>query len=138
MFEAELLLETIDDKGRARRYGSIGGSSGCSDLVARFTGQPLPATGFSFGVVAPLASALRAAGRMADAPVRGPVVVIVFSQANISHYLFEAVAELRNAGIAAELYLGRAQDEGADEMHQPARVAQPPSCSAATRSRRVR
>ncbi len=50
VFEAELLLETIDDKGRAVRYGSIGGGGRYDDLVARFTGQPLPATGFSFGV----------------------------------------------------------------------------------------
>lgn len=124
VFEAELLLETTDDKGRAVRYGSIGGGGRYDDLVARFTGQPLPATGFSFGV-SRLASALRAAGHMADAPVRGPVVVIVFSEADMSHYL-EAVAELRNAGIAAELYLGRAgmkaQMKYADRRGSPAAI----------------
>jgi ribosomal protein L31 len=75
VFEAELLLETTDDKGRPVRFGSIGGGGRYDDLVARFTGQSLPATGFSFGV-SRLASALRAAGRE-DAGVRGPVVVIV-------------------------------------------------------------
>ena len=124
VFEAELLLETTDDKGRAVRYGSIGGGGRYDDLVARFTGQPLPATGFSFGV-SRLASALRAAGHTADAPVRGPVVVIVFSEADMSHYL-EAVAELRNAGIAAELYLGRAgmkaQMKYADRRGSPAAI----------------
>lgn len=106
VFEAELLLETKDDKGRSVRFGSIGGGGRYDDLVARFTGQSVPATGFSFGV-SRLASALRAAGRGGEDAVRGPVVVIVFSDDDIAHYL-AAVAELRAAGIAAELYLGRA------------------------------
>jgi histidyl-tRNA synthetase len=124
VFEAELLLETTDDKGRAVRFGSIGGGGRYDDLVARFTGERLPATGFSFGV-SRLASALRAAGRGAADAVRGPVVVIVFSEADMQHYL-DAVSELRNAGIAAELYLGRAgmkaQMKYADRRGAPAVV----------------
>lgn len=124
VFEAELLLETIDDKGRAVRFGSIGGGGRYDDLVARFTGERLPATGFSFGV-SRLASALRAAGRGDDEAVRGPVVVIVFSQDDMQHYL-DAVSELRSAGIAAELYLGRAgmkaQMKYADRRGAPAAV----------------
>jgi histidyl-tRNA synthetase len=124
VFEAELLLETTDDKGRAVRFGSIGGGGRYDDLVARFTGERLPATGFSFGV-SRLASALRAAGRGTDDAVRGPVVVIVFSEADMQHYL-DAVSELRNAGIAAELYLGRAgmkaQMKYADRRGAPAVV----------------
>jgi len=105
VFEAELLLDTVDDRGRPVRFGSIGGGGRYDDLVARFTGQATPATGFSFGV-SRLASALRAAGRAGEAP-RGPVVVIVFSDTDMQHYL-DAVSELRGSGIAAELYLGRA------------------------------
>ncbi|GAA0612876.1 histidine--tRNA ligase [Brevundimonas kwangchunensis] len=124
VFEAELLLETIDEKGRAVRFGSIGGGGRYDDLVARFTGERLPATGFSFGV-SRLASALRAAGRGDEDAVRGPVVVIVFSQDDMQHYL-DAVSELRNAGIAAELYLGRAgmkaQMKYADRRGAPAAV----------------
>ncbi|MGQ3040134.1 MAG: histidine--tRNA ligase [Brevundimonas sp.] len=124
VFEADLLLETIDDKGRAVRFGSIGGGGRYDDLVARFTGERLPATGFSFGV-SRLASALRAAGRGDDEAVRGPVVVIVFSQDDMQHYL-DAVSELRSAGIAAELYLGRAgmkaQMKYADRRGAPAAV----------------
>ncbi|GAA0870336.1 histidine--tRNA ligase [Brevundimonas basaltis] len=124
VFEAELLLETTDDKGRAVRFGSIGGGGRYDDLVARFTGERLPATGFSFGV-SRLASALRAAGRGAADAVRGPVVVIAFSEADMQHYL-DAVAELRNAGVAAELYLGRAgmkaQMKYADRRGAPAAV----------------
>jgi len=124
VFEADLLLETTDDKGRAVRFGSIGGGGRYDDLVARFTGERLPATGFSFGV-SRLASALKAAGRGAGDGVRGPVVVIVFSEADMRHYL-DAVSELRNAGIAAELYLGRAgmkaQMKYADRRGAPAAV----------------
>lgn len=124
VFEAELLLETIDDKGRAVRFGSIGGGGRYDDLVARFTGERLPATGFSFGV-SRLASALRAAGRGAADSVRGPVVVIVFSEADMQHYL-DAAAELRAAGVAAEVYLGRAgmkaQMKYADRRGAPAAV----------------
>ncbi|WP_291837363.1 histidine--tRNA ligase [Brevundimonas sp.] len=124
VFEAELLLETTDEKGRAVRFGSIGGGGRYDDLVARFTGERLPATGFSFGV-SRLASALRAAGRGDEDAVRGPVVVIVFSEADMQHYL-DAVSELRNAGIAAELYLGRAgmkaQMKYADRRGAPAAV----------------
>ncbi|HEY1072139.1 histidine--tRNA ligase, partial [Brevundimonas sp.] len=124
VFEAELLLDTKDDKGRAVRFGSIGGGGRYDDLVARFTGQSTPATGFSFGV-SRLASALRAAGRGADDATRGPVVVIVFSEDDMQHYL-DAASELRAAGIAAELYLGRAgmkaQMKYADRRGSPAVV----------------
>jgi histidyl-tRNA synthetase len=124
VFEAELLLETADDKGRPVRFGSIGGGGRYDDLVARFTGASTPATGFSFGV-SRLASALRAAGRGGEDAVRGPVVVIVFSEDDMAHYL-SAVAELRSAGIAAELYLGRAgmkaQMKYADRRGAPAAV----------------
>lgn len=124
VFEAELLLDTLDDRGRAVRFGSIGGGGRYDDLVARFTGERTPATGFSFGV-SRLASALRAAGQGGTADVRGPVVVIVFSQDDMPAYL-DAVAELRRAGIAAELYLGRAgmkaQMKYADRRGSPAVV----------------
>lgn len=123
VFEAELLLDTTDEKGRPVRFGSIGGGGRYDDLVARFTDESTPATGFSFGV-SRLASALRAAGRT-DSATRGPVVVIVFGQDDMQAYL-DAVSELRTAGIAAELYLGRAgmkaQMKYADRRGSPAVV----------------
>ena len=124
VFEAELLMDTTDDKGRAVRFGSIGGGGRYDDLVARFTGERLPATGFSFGV-SRLVAALRAAGRGGEAAMRGPVVVIVFGEVDMQHYL-DAVSELRNAGVAAELYLGRAgmkaQMKYADRRGAPAAI----------------
>lgn len=104
VFEAELLLRSLDEKGQPIRFGSVGGGGRYDDLVARFTGEPVPATGFSFGV-SRLASALRAAGQDLGRQTRGPVVVIVFSSDDMPAY-FALVAELRAAGIAAEVYLG--------------------------------
>ncbi|MDO9431957.1 MAG: histidine--tRNA ligase, partial [Phenylobacterium sp.] len=85
VFEAELLLKTKDEKGRGVRFGSIGGGGRYDDLVARFTGEQVPATGFSFGV-SRLISALRAAGRDLGGQVRGPVVVIAFTPDDMAHY----------------------------------------------------
>ena len=118
VFEAELLVETGGE-----RFGSIGGGGRYDHLVARFTGQVTPATGFSFGV-SRLASALAAAGR-AVAVERGPVVVLVLDQDAMEDY-FAVAAELRNAGIAAEVYLGssgmKPQMKYADRRLSPAAV----------------
>jgi histidyl-tRNA synthetase len=124
VFEAELLLETTDDKGQPVRFGSIGGGGRYDDLVARFTGQSTPATGFSFGV-SRLTAALAAAGRAPVAEARGPVVVIAFNQEKMADY-FAIAGELRAAGIAAEVYLGasgmKAQMKYADRRLSPAVV----------------
>ncbi|MEW5686545.1 MAG: histidine--tRNA ligase [Pseudomonadota bacterium] len=124
VFEAELLLSTLDEKGQPMRFGSIGGGGRYDDLVARFTGERTPATGFSFGV-SRLAAALRAAGRSPAASVRGPVVVIAFSQERMADY-FAIAREIRAAGIAAEVYLGssgmKAQMKYADRRLSPAAV----------------
>ncbi|WP_374575422.1 histidine--tRNA ligase [Phenylobacterium sp.] len=124
VFEAELLLQTVDDKGQAVRFGSVGGGGRYDDLVARFTGQPVPATGFSFGV-SRLAAALRAAGRDLGRQARGPVVVIAFDAAHMAEY-YAAAGELRAAGIAAEVYLGssgmKAQMKYADRRLAPAAI----------------
>ena len=124
VFEAELLLKTKDEKGRGVRFGSIGGGGRYDDLVARFTGEQVPATGFSFGV-SRLVSALRAAGRDLGDEIRGPVVVIAFTPDDMAHY-FSVVGELRNAGIPAEVYLGsagmKAQMKYADRRMAPAAI----------------
>ncbi len=124
VFEAELLAETLDEKGQPVRFGSIGGGGRYDDLVARFTGERTPATGFSFGV-SRLAAALDAAGRARSAETRGPVVVIAFDAARMADY-FAVAGELRAAGLAAEVYLGssgmRAQMKYADRRLSPAAV----------------
>jgi histidyl-tRNA synthetase len=124
VFEAELQLQTTDDRGEPVRFGSVGGGGRYDDLVARFTGQVTPATGFSFGV-SRLAAALGAAGRGVSDRARGPVVVIAFDQAQMADY-FAVAGELRAAGIPAEVYLGssgmKAQMKYADRRLSPATI----------------
>jgi histidyl-tRNA synthetase len=124
VFEAELLAETIGEDGAPVRFGSMGGGGRYDDLVARFTGETTPATGFSFGV-SRLAAALAASGQATEGASRGPVVVIAFDQARMADY-FAVAAELRAAGFAAEVYLGgagmRAQMRYADRRLSPAAV----------------
>ncbi|MGZ8407905.1 MAG: histidine--tRNA ligase [Caulobacteraceae bacterium] len=124
VFEAELIMPAEDEFGVAARFGSVGGGGRYDDLVARFTGERVPATGFSFGV-SRMVAALRAANVDAAEDGRGPVVVIAFDEMRMGEY-FSAVSELRNAGIAAEVYLGqsgmRPQMKYADRRRAPAAV----------------
>ncbi len=107
VFEAELTFEVKGDDGRPIRFGSVGGGGRYDGLVGRFRGEEVPATGFSIGV-SRLFSALQAIKSpiVADAEHRGPVVVLVLDKAEIARYQ-SLVTKLRQAGIAAELYLGQ-------------------------------
>ena len=109
VFEAELTFEIQDEKGRPRNFGSVAWGGRYDDLVKRFTGQEVPATGVSIGVDRLLA-ALQAKGRM-SAQAEGPVVVTVMDKARMSDYQ-AMVAELRQAGIRAEVYLGNPKNFG--------------------------
>jgi histidyl-tRNA synthetase len=101
--EAELTFEILDEKGRPRQFGSVAGGGRYDDLVKRFTGQAVPATGVSIGVDRLLA-ALAAKG-VGGAPEPGPVVVTVMDRAAMAECQAMA-AELRAAGIRAEVFLG--------------------------------
>jgi histidyl-tRNA synthetase len=103
VFEAELTFEIRDDKGRPRQFGSVAGGGRYDDLVRRFTGETVPATGISIGVDRLLA-ALEAKGRL-GASDAGPVVVTVMDRDRMADYQAMA-AELRAAGIRAEAFLG--------------------------------
>ena len=109
VFEAELTFDILDEKGRKRQFGSFAGGGRYDDLVKRFTGQEVPATGVSIGVDRLLA-ALREKGRLAATPT-GPVVVTVMDRDRMADYQ-AMVAELRNAGIRAEVYLGNPKNFG--------------------------
>jgi histidyl-tRNA synthetase len=109
VYEAELTFEIFDEKGRKRNFGSVAGGGRYDDLVKRFTGQEVPATGVSIGVDRLLA-ALQAKGRM-EASNPGPVVVTVMDRDRMADYQ-AMVAELRQAGIRAEVYLGNPKNFG--------------------------
>jgi len=124
VFEAELTFEILDEKGRKRQFGSVAGGGRYDDLVKRFTGQSVPATGVSIGVDRLLA-ALREKGRM-GAQAQGPVVVTVMDRDRMADYQ-TIVAELRAAGIRAEVYLGNPKNFGnqlkyADRRNAPIAV----------------
>ena len=121
VFEAELTFEILDDKGRPRQFGSVAGGGRYDDLVARFTGQTVPAVGVSIGVDRLLA-ALREKGRVGGT-AQGPVVVTVMDRDRMADYQ-TMVADLRNAGIRAEVYLGNPKNFGnqmkyADKRNSP-------------------
>jgi histidyl-tRNA synthetase len=104
VYEADLTFEIKDEEGRPVRFGSVGGGGRYDGLIARFRGEPVPATGFSIGV-SRLAAALAHIGKTDAKPQPGPVVVTVFDKERIAEYQ-RMVNTLRAAGIRAELYLG--------------------------------
>ncbi|WP_336098632.1 histidine--tRNA ligase [Roseovarius sp. CH_XMU1461] len=126
VFEAELTFEILDEKGRKRQFGSVAGGGRYDDLVARFTGQKVPAVGISIGVDRLLA-ALRAKGRV-SLEGQGPVIVTVMDRERMADYQ-AMVSELRSAGIRAEVYLGNPKNFGnqlkyADKRGSPVAVIQ--------------
>ncbi len=122
VFEADLLAEVTDDSGAAVRIGSVGGGGRYDDLVARFTGEQVPATGFSVGI-SRLAAILSATGGLAARS--GPVVVLNLDRDDPSRGL-QITAEIRAAGLRAEMYMGssgmRPQMKYADRRDAPAVV----------------
>ena len=126
VYEAELTFEILDEKGRKRQFGSVAGGGRYDDLVKRFTGQSVPATGVSIGVDRLLA-ALAAKGRGA-ADSAGPVVVTVMDRDRMADYM-AMVGDLRRAGIRAEVYLGNPKQFGnqlkyADKRKAPIAIIQ--------------
>lgn len=104
VFEAELLARATYDDGQPIQFGSVGGGGRYDDLVARFTGQAVPATGFSFGV-SRFAAALSALGLTGEAEEK-PLVVVVAAEKDQSAVYLKMAAELRAAGLRAEAFVG--------------------------------
>ncbi|MGV8832461.1 MAG: histidine--tRNA ligase [Devosia sp.] len=123
VFEIELTFKVQNEKGQDVVFGSVGGGGRYDGLVSRFRREPVPATGFSIGV-SRLASALKLTGNLhAEEPV-GPVVVLVMDKDQTAGYQ-AMVAELRRAGIRAEMFLGNTKNFGkqvayADKRNAPA------------------
>jgi histidyl-tRNA synthetase len=128
VFEAELTFPVVNEEGQTVRFGSVAGGGRYDGLVGRFRPEPVPATGFSIGV-----SRLLSALQIVKSPIvaageeRGPVVVLVMDRDRIADYQ-RMVAQLREAGIKAELYLGsagmKAQMKYADRRRAPCVVIQ--------------
>jgi histidyl-tRNA synthetase len=126
VFEAQLTFEVRSEDGQLVRFGSVGGGGRYDDLVARFTGQRVPATGFSIGV-SRLQAALAAMGKSGVGAAPGPVVVLVMDKAELPRYQ-KLTQTLRQSGIRAEMYLGtagmKAQMKYADRRGAPCVIIQ--------------
>src|SRR5690606_36784642 len=128
VFEAELLAEIPNEEGQIVRFGSVGGGGRYDGLVWRFRGEPVPATGFSIGV-SRLMTELKNLGKVETAETIAPVDVLAMDNDTESRGRYQRlVAELRNAGIRAEMYLGgggmKAQTKYADRRGSPCVVIQ--------------
>lgn len=123
VFEIELTFPVTNEKGQQVVFGSVGGGGRYDGLVSRFRKEPVPATGFSIGV-SRLAHALKLTGLLGNKEPTGPVVVCVMDKDQKAGYQ-KMVAELRAAGIRAEMYLGNPKNVGrqfayADQRNSPA------------------
>ena len=124
VIEAELTFELRNDDGDLVRVGSVAGGGRYDDLVTRFKGVQIPATGISIGV-SRLSAALAAKGLNQSTAASGPVVVLVMDKDALPSYLAMA-RELRVAGLRAEVYTGtsgmKAQLKYADKRMSPVAV----------------
>jgi histidyl-tRNA synthetase len=126
VYEIELTFPMTGEDGTPVRFGSVGGGGRYDGLIGRFRSEDVPATGVSIGV-SRLAAALAHLRKIDVSMPIGPVVVTVMDGARLADYQ-TMVAQLRAAGIRAELYLGSgkmgAQLKYADKRASPCVVIQ--------------
>jgi histidyl-tRNA synthetase len=126
VYEIELTFPIQDSADGTPRFGSVGGGGRYDGLIGRFRSEDVPATGVSIGV-SRLAAALAHLRKIDVSMPIGPVVVTVMDGARLADYQ-TMVAQLRAAGIRAELYLGSgkmgAQLKYADKRASPCVVIQ--------------
>lgn len=103
VFEAQLTFPIRNEAGEEVVFGSVAGGGRYDDLVARFTGQTVPATGISIGV-SRLMSVLASRGLMASA--KAPLIVVTVFDKTDAAASFAMAQELRAAGLRAEAYVG--------------------------------
>lgn len=106
VYEAELTFPVTNEKGQEVVFGAVGGGGRYDGLVKRFTGQDVPATGFSIGV-SRLMTALKNLGKLGAEKIKAPVLVTVMdgdTEALGKYQNF--VQALRAENIRAEMYQG--------------------------------
>ena len=112
VYECELLFPVTNEKGEEVVFGSVAGGGRYDGLVKRFTGQDVPATGFSIGV-SRLMTALKSLGKLDTDVMPGPVLVTVMDRDAESLARYQKMTqELRAAGIRAEMYQGNPRQFG--------------------------
>lgn len=140
VYEAELLFDVVNEKGKKVQFGSVGGGGRYDGLVSRFMGQPVPATGFSIGV-SRLMTALKNLKKIGGEQEIGPVLITVMDKklladyAKIANDLRKSLNPLDKDGqplgpvIPVELYQGNPKNFGnqlkyADRRHAPMAIIQ--------------
>ena len=112
VFECELTFPVVNEKGETVVFGSVAGGGRYDGLVKRFTGQDVPATGFSIGV-SRLMTALKNLGKLGQDEMPAPVLITVMDRDTEALGRYQRFAqELRNAGIRAEMYQGNPKNFG--------------------------
>jgi histidyl-tRNA synthetase len=112
VYECELTFDVTNEKGETVQFGSVAGGGRYDGLVQRFTGQSVPATGFSIGV-SRLMTALKNLGKLETRKLQAPVVVCVMDRDADSLGRYQQMVQaLRDAGIRAELYQGNPKQFG--------------------------
>jgi histidyl-tRNA synthetase len=104
VYECILTMPIVDERGNATQFGSIFGGGRYDNLVERFTGQKIPATGGSIGVDR-LLEAVKMLGRIETRKGTADVIVTVMDESRIADYI-RLVQVLRQEGINTEIYLG--------------------------------
>ncbi len=112
VYECELTFDVTNERGETVQFGSVAGGGRYDGLVQRFTGQSVPATGFSIGV-SRLMTALKNLGKLQTGKLKAPVVVCVMDRDADSLERYQKMVQaLRDAGIRAELYQGNPKQFG--------------------------
>ncbi len=112
VYECELTFDVTNEKGETVQFGSVAGGGRYDGLVQRFTGQAVPATGFSIGV-SRLMTALKNLGKLETTALPAPVVVCVMDRDTDSLGRYQKMVQaLRDAKIRAELYQGNPKQFG--------------------------
>lgn len=104
VFEGILTKEIKDEDGQTRQFGSIFGGGRYDDLVQRFTGQKVPATGASAGVDRMLEAVKLLEPTPPSCTAR--VIVTMMDRRNHTADYVRIGQEIRKAGINVEVFLG--------------------------------
>ena len=105
VYEGVLTKEIKDEKGEVKEIGSVFGGGRYDDLVKRFTGQQVPATGASIGVDR-LLGAIKSLGKIKVRNSTSEVLITVMDKKKMPRYL-QIAQEIRAAGINTEVFLGK-------------------------------
>ncbi|RCL02158.1 MAG: histidyl-tRNA synthetase [Candidatus Tokpelaia sp. JSC188] len=128
VFEANLLFDLVNENRQKVVFGSVGGGGRYDGLIAHFCSQPVPATGFSIGV-SRLVTTLKNLEQFDTWKNEGPVIILVMDREHEALAGYQRiVADLRSAGVRAEIYMGdagiKAQMKYADRREAPCVIIQ--------------